>query len=64
MLLPLIMVGQTLQGKQDEMSVKVDYEINVKAEEEIETLLQHLENQNKELEEIKQLLRDRCFEVS
>lgn len=55
-LMPLIMVGQTLQGKQDEIRAKADYETNVKAEEEIEIILQHLENQNKEIEEIKQLL--------
>ncbi|MBF2076228.1 MAG: DUF1003 domain-containing protein [Synechococcales cyanobacterium C42_A2020_086] len=55
-LMPLIMVGQTLQGKQDEIRTKADYETNVKAEEEIEIILQHLENQNREMEEIKQLL--------
>lgn len=56
MLMPLIMVGQTLQGKQDEFRAKADYETNVKAEAEIETILQYLEHQNQEINELKQLL--------
>lgn len=56
MLMPLIMVGQTLQGRKDEIRAKSDYEVNIKSEEEIETILQHLENQSRELEEIKRLL--------
>ena len=46
MLLPLIMVGQNLQGKHAEARAEADFEVNVQAEEEIETILQHLENQN------------------
>ncbi|MBP9822070.1 MAG: DUF1003 domain-containing protein [Candidatus Pacebacteria bacterium] len=46
MLLPLIMVGQNLQGKHAETRAEADFEVNVQAEEEIETILQHLENQN------------------
>ena len=46
MLMPLIMVGQNLQGKHAEARAQADYEVNTKAEEEIETILQHLENQN------------------
>ena len=46
MLLPLIMVGQNLQNKHAEARAQADFEVNVQAEEEIETILQHLENQN------------------
>ena len=46
MLLPLIMVGQNIQGKHAEARAEADFEVNVQAEEEIETILQHLENQN------------------
>lgn len=46
MLMPLIMVGQNLQSKHAEARAQADYEVNTKAEEEIETILQHLENQN------------------
>ncbi len=46
MLLPLIMIGQNLQGKHAEARAQADFEVNVQAEEEIETILQHLENQN------------------
>ncbi len=45
-LMPLIMVGQNLQGKHAEARAEADFEVNVKAETEIETILQHLENQN------------------
>jgi uncharacterized membrane protein len=46
-LMPLIMVGQNLQSAHAETRAEVDFEINKKAEEEIETILLHLENQNK-----------------
>jgi len=44
--LPLIMVGQNLQGMHAEARAEADFEINTKAEKEIETILIHLENQN------------------
>jgi uncharacterized membrane protein len=47
LLMPLIMVGQNLQGRHAEMRAEADFEVNVKAELEIETILLHLENQNK-----------------
>ncbi len=47
MLMPLIMVGQNLQGKHAEARAEADYDVNVQAEDEIETILLHLENQNK-----------------
>jgi uncharacterized membrane protein len=46
MLMPLIMVGQNLQGKHSELRAENDLEINIKAEKEIEVILQHLEYQN------------------
>ncbi len=46
LLMPLIMVGQNLQGRHSEARTEADFEINIKAEREIETILQHLENQN------------------
>jgi uncharacterized membrane protein len=48
-LMPLIMVGQNLQGKHSEIRAENDYEVNLKAENEIAEL-------KKELTEIKELL--------
>ncbi len=45
-LMPLIMVGQNLQARHAEARAQADYEVNVVAEEEIETILHHLERQN------------------
>jgi uncharacterized membrane protein len=45
-LMPLIMVGQNLQSAHAEIRAEADFEINTKAELEIEAILQHLENQN------------------
>lgn len=46
LLMPLIMVGQNVQGRHAELRAQSDFEINVKAEEEIEVILHHLEFQN------------------
>ena len=51
-LLPLLLIGQNLQGKHAEVRAEEDFEINLKAEKEIETILIHLENQNEILERI------------
>lgn len=45
-LMPLIMIGQNLQGRHAEIRAESDFEINVKAEREIEAVLLHLEHQN------------------
>jgi uncharacterized membrane protein len=45
-LMPLIMVGQNLQSRHAEARAEADFEINTKAEREIEVVLQHLERQN------------------
>lgn len=46
-LMPLIMIGQNIQGKHAELRAEHDYEVNVKSEREIETILMHLENQQR-----------------
>ena len=46
LLMPLIMVGQNLQGAHSEARAEHDLEVNVKAEQEIEVILVHLEHQN------------------
>jgi uncharacterized membrane protein len=51
-LMPLIMVGQNLQSRHAEARAEADFEINTKAEREIEAVLQHLEHQNELILEI------------
>jgi uncharacterized membrane protein len=46
LLMPLIMVGQNVQGRHSEIRADHDLDVNVKAEKEIEVVLQHLEYQN------------------
>ena len=45
-LMPLIMIGQNLQGRHAERRAEADFEVNVRAEKEIEVILMHLEHQN------------------
>lgn len=45
-LMPLIMIGQNLQSKHSEMRAEEDFNVNKKAESEVEAILKHLENQN------------------
>ncbi len=49
-LMPLIMVGQNLQSKHFEIRAETDYEVNLKAEKEIEEI-------KNELSEIKELIK-------
>ena len=51
-LMPLIMVGQNIQGKHANLRAEHDFETDKKAEKEIETILLHLENQQKLMLEI------------
>jgi uncharacterized membrane protein len=44
-LMPLIMVGQNLQGRHAEARAEADFDVNTKAEREIEAILGHLEGQ-------------------
>jgi uncharacterized membrane protein len=46
LLMPLIMVGQNIQGAHAEARATHDLDVNVKAEQEIEVILEHLEYQN------------------
>jgi len=46
LLMPLIMVGQNIQGRHAETRAEHDLDVNVKAEQEIEIILHHLEEQN------------------
>ena len=45
-LMPLIMIGQNLQGRHAEKRAESDFDVNVRAEKEIEVILMHLDNQN------------------
>jgi uncharacterized membrane protein len=58
-LMPLIMIGQNLQARHSEARAEADFEVNTKAELEIETILNHLENQNKLMLEILQHLQNK-----
>lgn len=58
-LMPLILVGQNLQGKHSEARAEADYEVNIKAEKEIETILHHLEEQDAMILKILQRLEER-----
>jgi uncharacterized membrane protein len=49
LLMPLIMVGQNIQGRHAEARAEHDLDINVKAEQEVEIILHHLERQNEML---------------
>ncbi len=51
-LLPLILVGQNLQSRYTEIRAEHDFNTNVKAEKEIETILLHLEKQDEMMEKI------------
>lgn len=51
-LMPLLLIGQNLQGKYAEARAEADFEVNTKAEEEIENIMIHLENQDEMLREI------------
>jgi uncharacterized membrane protein len=51
-LMPLLLIGQNLQGSYSEARAEADFEVNTRAELEIETILLHLENQNKLILEI------------
>lgn len=51
-LMPLIMVGQNLQGKHAELRSERDFATNKKAEKEIETIILRLERQEELIEEL------------
>lgn len=43
---PIIMMSQNRQAAKDRVAAEVDYQINVKAEEEVKAMMQHLEQQD------------------
>lgn len=45
-LMPLIMIGQNLQGRHAERRAESDFEVNIRAEKEIEVVFMHLAQQN------------------
>lgn len=51
-ILPLLLIGQNIQGKHAELRAEHDFATDKKAEKEIETILIHLENQQKLMLEI------------
>ena len=51
------MIGQNLESKHAEIRAEADFEINKKAEREIETILQHLENHEEILKEIREKIK-------
>lgn len=51
-LLPLILISENIQNKQYELRSEADLEVNIIAEREIETILQHLEKQDEMILEI------------
>lgn len=51
-LMPLIMVGQNLQGRHAQLRAEHEFETNQKAEKEIEAILLHLESQRKLMSEL------------
>ncbi|MBI2573915.1 MAG: DUF1003 domain-containing protein [Candidatus Wildermuthbacteria bacterium] len=52
LLLPLLLIGQNMDAKHSEARAENEYEIHLRSEQEIETIIQHLENQNDRLEDI------------
>ncbi len=50
--LPLIVVGQNLQGRHAEMRAESDFEINLKAEKELEAIMESLGKQEKDIAQI------------
>ena len=51
-LMPLLMIGQNLQSNHSEARAEASYEVSIQAEEEVNMVLQHLENQNVMIDEL------------
>ncbi len=56
LLLPLIMIGQNIQSRHAELRAEADFQVNKKSEQEIEIILGHLENQNKMIARLTELV--------
>jgi len=57
MLMPLIMVGQNLQGRHAELRAESDFQVNRRSEREIQEILTHLRQQTKTLERLARELK-------
>jgi uncharacterized membrane protein len=57
-LLPLLMVGQNIQSKHSEIRSEHEYQTGKKAEKEVETIIMHLESQQKILLDLQRRLDD------
>jgi uncharacterized membrane protein len=55
-LMPLIMIGQNIQGRHATLRAEADFQVNRKSEQEIEIILGHLENQNKMIAHLTEIL--------
>lgn len=58
-LFSVVIVGQNLQNRHAQKRADFNFDVNVKSELEIETILQHLENQNKVLLDIQKKIGDK-----
>lgn len=56
LLMPLIMVGQNLLNRHSELRAENDFEINQKAEQEVEVILLHLEHQAALIEQQQEMI--------
>ncbi len=56
LLMPLLMVGQNLQGRHSEIRAQTDFEVNTKAKQEVEAILLHLEHQSAQIEQQGELI--------
>lgn len=56
LLMPLIMIGQNIQGRHAEARAEADFEVNTKAERETEVIIMQLEKQDKQIEKILECL--------
>jgi uncharacterized membrane protein len=64
LLMPLIMVGQNVQSAQADARAKADFEVNQKAEKEIEKLLQGLSEIDARTHEIAERLDERTRDIA
>lgn len=60
---PVVMMSQNRQNEKDRLTAQQDFEINRKAEKEIEILMRHLVHQDKLLLEIQERIENLCKAV-
>ncbi len=57
---PMIMMSQNRKADHDRIEAHIDYEVNLKAENEIQAVLENLEAQNIAIAELQKLLEELC----